>query len=296
MIASPTTGEVFCEVPGGGYLIEVNGRGFVNYGWPGTTNPGDVWRIRLWPNDGTARSRLRCGTCPDTGSPRTARSPNPQWKAPVESDEPKWITVSGPGGGSRTVTPSELCAESARGSVRAWGGGDPIPELLEYDGGQHLAKYDRALVLALIDMDDTRLREVARWCVTKAYELAGLPDRPWTAPALTALHAGDPLPSPFDDPATASAHFERAPTRSAGRRATRQGVFVIHSIGEFDPFDMGPISRPAFCAPHDLRGRKAGPRQAAFEALYGASVTYQGDARELHGPLRAAFGIAPGQP
>lgn len=107
-------------------------------------------------------------------------------------------------------------------------------------------------------MDDTRLREVARWCVTKAYEFAGLADPPWTAPALATLHAGDPLPSPFADPATASAHFEAERRREAPDRASnRQGV--IYSIGEFDPFDMGPISRPAFCAPHDLRGRKAGP-------------------------------------
>lgn len=150
-------------------------------------------------------------------------------------------------------------------------------------------------MLALIDMDDTRLREVARWCVTKAYELAGLADRPWIAPALTALHTGDRLPSPFDDPATASAHFESERRRDAPDRvSTSQGV--IYSIGEFDPFDMGPISRPAFALPTIFAAANPDPRRAAFEALYGASVTYQEDARELHGQLRAAFGIAPGQP
>lgn len=107
MIASPTTGEVFCEVPEGDYLIEVNGRGFVNYGWPGTTNPGDVWRIRLWPNDGTAPQPAQMWDMPGYGIPEDSPLPEPTVE-PVESDEPKWITVSGPGGVSRTVKPSEL--------------------------------------------------------------------------------------------------------------------------------------------------------------------------------------------
>ena len=25
---------------------------FVNYGWPGSTEPGDVWRVRMWPAGG----------------------------------------------------------------------------------------------------------------------------------------------------------------------------------------------------------------------------------------------------
>jgi hypothetical protein len=33
-------------------VIEISGRGFVNHGWPGSTEPGDTWRIRLWPSDG----------------------------------------------------------------------------------------------------------------------------------------------------------------------------------------------------------------------------------------------------
>ena len=49
MYVSPTMGDASCVIPPGRYIAEVSGRGFVNYGWPGSTQPGDQWRVRLWP-------------------------------------------------------------------------------------------------------------------------------------------------------------------------------------------------------------------------------------------------------
>lgn len=48
---SPTMDVHDFDVPSGRYAVEVSGRGFVNYGCPGSTTPGDVWRVRLWPSD-----------------------------------------------------------------------------------------------------------------------------------------------------------------------------------------------------------------------------------------------------
>jgi hypothetical protein len=48
-IGSPTMEGVEVTVPEGTYQAEASGRGFVNHGWPGSTEPGDEWRIRLWP-------------------------------------------------------------------------------------------------------------------------------------------------------------------------------------------------------------------------------------------------------
>lgn len=48
-LGSPTLDDTNWPIPSGDYWIEVSGRGFVNYGWPGSTEPGDVWRLRLWP-------------------------------------------------------------------------------------------------------------------------------------------------------------------------------------------------------------------------------------------------------
>lgn len=43
-------GEGF-DVPAGTYHALITGRGFVAHGWPGSTTPGDEWRMRLWPAD-----------------------------------------------------------------------------------------------------------------------------------------------------------------------------------------------------------------------------------------------------
>ncbi|CAI7973397.1 conserved hypothetical protein [Frankia sp. Hr75.2] len=46
---STTVGEATLEAPPGQYVIRIAGRGFVQRGWPGSTTPGDVWRLQLWP-------------------------------------------------------------------------------------------------------------------------------------------------------------------------------------------------------------------------------------------------------
>ena len=46
---SPTLGYETIPVPPGRYAAWIAGRGFVNRGWPGSTRPGDAWRVQLWP-------------------------------------------------------------------------------------------------------------------------------------------------------------------------------------------------------------------------------------------------------
>ena len=47
---SPTLAATVFDLPGGAYSVLICGRGFVNHGWPGSTTPGDVWRVQLWPS------------------------------------------------------------------------------------------------------------------------------------------------------------------------------------------------------------------------------------------------------
>ncbi|WP_446213599.1 hypothetical protein [Micromonospora sp. IBSANI012] len=54
---SPTAARLHCPVPPGRYRIQVAGRGFVSRGWPGSTRPGDRWRVRLWPAAGPVEPR-----------------------------------------------------------------------------------------------------------------------------------------------------------------------------------------------------------------------------------------------
>jgi hypothetical protein len=65
LLNSPTSAQLRCTVPPDRYRLEVAGRGFVAYGWPGSTNPGDHWRIRLWPSmDGVEPRRVKEWTEP----------------------------------------------------------------------------------------------------------------------------------------------------------------------------------------------------------------------------------------
>jgi hypothetical protein len=58
---SPTLDITPLPVPPGSYHAIITGRGFVGHGWwPGSTTPGDAWRVRLWPSRGPDQpARLR---------------------------------------------------------------------------------------------------------------------------------------------------------------------------------------------------------------------------------------------
>jgi hypothetical protein len=54
---SPTMEGATIPVPPGRYAARISGRGFVNRGWPGSTTPGDAWRVQLWPAAGPMPAR-----------------------------------------------------------------------------------------------------------------------------------------------------------------------------------------------------------------------------------------------
>jgi hypothetical protein len=54
---SPTMEGATIPVPPGRYAARITGRGFVNRGWPGSTTPGDSWRVQLWPASGPMLAR-----------------------------------------------------------------------------------------------------------------------------------------------------------------------------------------------------------------------------------------------
>jgi hypothetical protein len=65
---SPTMPQVVFEVPDGTYSLLICGRGFVNHGWPGSTTPGDVWRLQLWPSvDRPVPARVKAWQDPRLG-------------------------------------------------------------------------------------------------------------------------------------------------------------------------------------------------------------------------------------
>jgi hypothetical protein len=80
---SPTLDLTPIAVPPGSYHALITGRGFVAHGWPGSTEPGDSWRIRVWPSPGPSRAR-RLRTSGTDESPDSA-----QQKADSTLEEPQ---------------------------------------------------------------------------------------------------------------------------------------------------------------------------------------------------------------
>jgi hypothetical protein len=48
---SPTIEPVVFPIPAGTVTLRVCGRGFVAEGWPGSTEPGDSWRVQCWASN-----------------------------------------------------------------------------------------------------------------------------------------------------------------------------------------------------------------------------------------------------
>ena len=91
---SPTMDFVPFDVPTGSYAVLVSGRGFVARGWPGTTTPGDVWRVQLWPGEVTA-SVATLATWVD---PRAAALETPEAlkvaRERMAAQEAEWLAVA----------------------------------------------------------------------------------------------------------------------------------------------------------------------------------------------------------
>jgi hypothetical protein len=60
-IDSPTASGHRVPVSPGSYRALITGRNFVAHGWPGSTTPGDDWRIQLWPAEDAVSPRRLSG-------------------------------------------------------------------------------------------------------------------------------------------------------------------------------------------------------------------------------------------
>lgn len=73
---SPTADLTKIDVSPGSYHALITGRGFVSRGWPGSTEPDDHWRIRLWPSHArlSPRRLKRWSESPSAEGPQDARA------------------------------------------------------------------------------------------------------------------------------------------------------------------------------------------------------------------------------
>ncbi|WP_179276608.1 hypothetical protein [Rhodococcus sp. 14-1411-2a] len=316
-IDSTTMDPVDCLIPPGDYLVQVSGRGFVNYGWPGSTTPGDVWRIRLWPSHAAAtRAAIRWDMpgygVPDDDKP-VVDDPGPASEpsssasdfhvdsSGSQSESPAFITIFHEDGTTQLLSSAELTQQRIDRERSAWGG-EPIPQVLSYNGGQDLTRFDRELVMSILAADDATARSIATWCAIAAAEFSGLSDRPWVRPALDALAAGRALPSPFtgyheigrvfaqlgaDREAELAAH-EDIDDETETTSVSYSGSYERVDETLDNPYDI-VVDAASMAIPSVLSAADEDPHKAAVETLGHASHAYAANVAELHAELRSAF-------
>lgn len=85
-LESPTTEPLTYDLDPGDYIAEVSGKDFVAQGWPGSTTPGDSWRIRLWPDTGENLQPPKLWPGPDGHPPETEATEEPRDTSIVAED------------------------------------------------------------------------------------------------------------------------------------------------------------------------------------------------------------------
>ncbi|MFD5176470.1 hypothetical protein ACFWM1_11730 [Nocardia sp. NPDC058379] len=296
-ISSPVDTWESAPVPPGDYIVEIAGTGFVGYGWPGTTTPGDHWRIRCWPDDGSELRAPRVWVDPELAADSTSALPRidtgitlPSGTTAAAAHLVIPFATEGSAPDDQARQREQEAAERAR---EEWGG-EPIAALADIYCARDLGGYDRALAESIAGMDVAELRALSVFCAERAYEYAGLADRPWVRPALTALRSGDPFPEHFQD---AAATFARLDEDEYSPGAT-QFRSVLRVDGDVparrrNPYDRGNISRPHFAVNTLFHARLADPLQGALAGLNEAAITFGDRVEVLFAGIRAEFGLPP---
>lgn len=293
-LSSPTDGYAGCDVPAGAYLIEISGRGFLTYGWPGSTEPGDSWRIRLWPDDGSEPRPARQWEMPGYGVPDNDPMPEPAAAtepdaAESAADDEEWVMILD-GAGAQRITVAELRERAAADERRRWGG-EPIPRLEPYAGAEDIARFDRRFAEALAVADEAQLRRVAIRAATLACEKAGIAEKDWIAAGLDAVRSGAPLPALFADPEAA---FDRLHAEEFGSDGEDRALIAVLESREpaGNPFyDGRPVHRPSFALPTIGHAAAADPLEAAVRSIYEAGLVYGPEAAQFFAVVRSEVGL-----
>lgn len=274
------SGELFVGTPGyeslgaaaapDTYILEVSGRGFVGYGWPGSTEPGDEWRVRLWP----ART--------DQGGVRAPR----RWYQPgfgVPDPVPFHPEIT-------TGDPVDVEEPGGRGSLWKTSVWDSVPdELYHVNGAVDLNRMDPELVARLIRLPAARQREIAWWCAHRALEWAGLDTEDHIIKIMAQIDAGAPPP----DLEGLFAWLNN--TSLDGEESVASAELGTWSRRELNPeqhpYEIGEVSRPHFALPTIVTVATSNPLHAVVETLTAACSTYSDHAPSLIERLKTEFDL-----
>lgn len=271
-LESPMSNPATCPVPAGRYVVEVSGRGFITYGWPGSTEPGDVWRLRLWPDDGTQLRAPKLWDKPDT----PATDP-----ADMVSEPLRYGTITAPAGksGLDTVatepefTPMQITTNPTIAAIHT------------FAGSNYLYAADPELVTAIVERDPESQRQLAVWAAGQACTHTDLMDKQWVRDALAGAAQNQPVD--LED------HYERIreeldPTQPQWRGLALFSYPTLHRAltKPFSYSDSHPRHHAAFAVAAIAAASHQPALRAAVEALHQAGMASGDKHTELRGHLR----------
>jgi hypothetical protein len=146
--------------------------------------------------------------------------------------------------------------------LRYWGGRLPSDRVRAAQGNARaMAQLDIGLAEAIAAASPDTQRSIACWAARRAYEVAGIADLDWVAPALRALDQGQQLPPPFGDRELVWQRFFSDP------RVPRAAVVSLDGR-------IPNLLRSAMAVPALFDAAGPDPLDAALQALYAAAVTF----------------------
>lgn len=149
--------------------------------------------------------------------------------------------------------------------LRYWGGRLPGERVRATAGNARaMARLDAGLAEAIAAASPDTQRSIARRAARRAYEVAGIADLDWVAPALRALDQGQELPPPFGDRERVWQMLFSDP------RVPRTTVVSIDGR-------IPNLLRAAMAVPALFAAAGPDPLDAALQALYAAAVTFGRD-------------------
>lgn len=274
-IDSPTCEQVTCTVPQGNYTVEASGRGFVTRGWPGSTKPGDTWRVRLWPDTGDQPQSPKLWNEVATATSQAPDAPAPRTE-PSGAGDPSEPLVQLP-----VFTPKQVREDPVVAAIQGFAGAytffSAAPKL--------------AAVLTRCDPDVQR--EVAMWAAREACTFAGIADLPWVRDTLSR--------APKDHQPDLATRYRAARRQSDPTQPgiAPENLFSYadpsHAMSEYQTYGTNIVRhRAAFAIVTLAAACQPNPLQAAVEATHCASLTLGKQAQSLQTRLRILLeSIAP---
>ncbi|MEU8899189.1 hypothetical protein AB0C65_25250 [Nocardia sp. NPDC048505] len=181
--------EGFDPLPPGRYQVRAHARGRDRAWALEVAEPTETYWLRLWPAPGQATS-----TCITVLRTTDAAHSSPAKTIP--QPDPTTVTVFAADGSVQRVAHDSPEATRAHDTIRNWGGRPPS-NLRYAISAFGIGGLDRELVDELDALPPDTQQALARWCVRRAFEKAGVDRVPDFAEALDALDDNREPPADF---------------------------------------------------------------------------------------------------